>query len=58
MRLDRIHEITKSFGFYLKASSSYEYDLFDNQGRYVDTLHGNQINELQETDFIEFYLKD
>ena len=58
MKLCRVYELVKEAGCSLEPSGSYGYDLYGSDGQYIDTLHGKQIEELQEDDFIEFYLND
>lgn len=58
MRLDRVYSLVEQYDYCLEARSGYGFDLYDDQGQYVDTLHSKQIDELQEEDFIEYYLND
>ena len=58
MQLDRVKELAKEYGKTLRVGAGYLYDLYDTDGRYVDSLHLGQIEELHEDDFILYYLED
>lgn len=57
MFIDEAIDLAKQHGFALKNSSErFMYDLFSEHG-YEDSLHKEQIAEMDEEDFVEFYLK-
>lgn len=58
MRLDRVFELVEEYGCSLQAAPDRCYDLYNGSGEFVGSLHDNQIDELLEDDFIEFYLED
>jgi len=59
MNVDRAKELAVQYGQSLsEGTRAYELNLYDGDGQFVDTLHQKQILELDEDDFIEFYLKD
>lgn len=59
MQVDRAKELAEQRGKRLsEGTRAYELNLYDEQGDFVDTLHQKQILELDENDFIEFYLED
>lgn len=58
MQLDRVKELAKQYGKTVRVGSDQMYDLYDEAGKYVDSLHPGQVEELHEDDFIEFYLED
>jgi hypothetical protein len=58
MQVDRAKQLAVQYGKRLNEGLAYELNLYDEGGDYVDTLHQKQILELEEDDFIEFYLQD
>lgn len=57
MFIDEAIDLADNHGFVLKRSSERHcYDLMY-EGRYEDTLHAEQIAEMEPDDFVEFYLK-
>lgn len=58
MDVIRAKQLAEQYGKKLvQGTSAWDLDLFEN-GEYIDTLHTKQIGELDEDDFIEFYLED
>lgn len=58
MQLDRVNALAKQYGKTIRVGSDQMYDLYNEDGKYVDSLHPGQVEELHEDDFIEFYLED
>jgi hypothetical protein len=56
MQIDRAKQLAEEYGRRLSEGVGYNMNLYDGGGRYIDTLHQKQILELDEDDFLEFYL--
>jgi hypothetical protein len=58
MQVDRAIELAKKHSMKLSADVDNMFNLYDIDGNYIDTLYLAQIRELQEDDFIDFYLDE
>ena len=56
MQLDRAIDLAKQRSMKLSADVDNMFNLYNVYGEYLDTLYLAQIRELQEDDFISFYL--
>lgn len=57
MQIDRAKQLAEQNGKRLSESVNIqELNLYDGDGRYIDTLHQKQILEMDEDAFLEFYL--
>lgn len=57
MNVDRAKQLAEQHGFRLSEGLAYELNLYDGDGRYIDSLHQKQILELDEDAYLEFYLE-
>lgn len=59
MQIDRAKQLAEQHGKRLSEGLRvFELNLYEKDGTYIDTLHQKQVNELEEYDFVEFYLMD
>lgn len=59
MQIDRAKALAEQHGKRLSEGLRvFELNLYEKDGTYIDTLHQKQVNELEEDDFVEFYLLD
>lgn len=58
MQIDRAKSLAVEYGKKLVAGAGYDWNLYESNGQYIDTLHEKQILDLEERDYEEFYLKD
>lgn len=59
MQIDRAKQLAVEYGKRLSEGTRvFELNLYDTNGSYVDSLHQKQILELEEDDFIQFYLEE
>lgn len=59
MQVDRAKQLAEQCGKRLtEGTRVFELNLYDFDGSYIDSLHQKQILELDEDDFIQFYLED
>ena len=56
MQLLRAQELAVEFDKTLRAGVDHMLDLFNARGYYEESLFPAQIAEIEESDFIEFYL--
>ena len=59
MNVDRAKQLAEQAGMRLSEGTRvFELNLYDANGQYVDSLHQKQVLELDEDDFVEFYLQN
>ena len=58
MQIQRAQELASSYQLELAHTENQCLELRTLEGKYIDTLYSAQIGEIEEEDFIEFYLKD
>lgn len=59
MQIDLAKKLATQYGKRLSEGTRvFELNLYDSDGSYIDSLHQKQINELEEEDFVTYYLED
>lgn len=57
MQVDRAKSLAAEYGMRLSEGTRvFELNLYDDRGNYVDSLHQKQILELDEDDYVSYYL--
>ena len=58
MHIVRAKDLISLYQLDLRQTSDHCFDLLTLEGRYIDTLYYSQIGEMQEEDFIAYYLDE
>lgn len=59
MQVDRAKAVAEQYGKRLSEGTRvFELNLYGSDGSYIDSLHQKQVLELEEDDFVEYYLQD